>query len=155
MRVNNMNLLSWFLHYNISVTGLGIISISIPDSLLRRVDEIAESLGFTGRSEFFREAVRRMLDQLESMKGEMHRIFVITILSDHSVYPGSDRRILEVIHEYQPVVRAFYHQLLGDGLCINVAILETQWPLLSKILRDLRGIKGVVDVQVSGLALRA
>jgi len=134
---------------------LGVISISVPDSLLRRVDEIYESLGFSGRSEFFREAARRMLEYFESLKGGGYRIFVIAILSDHSVHRASDRRILDVIHEYQPIMKAFYHQLLGDGLCINVAVLEAQWPQLSRILGDLRGIRGVVDVQVIGFTLRS
>lgn len=132
---------------------MAIVSISLPDNLLRKVDEVINSLGFTGRSEFFREAARRMLEQIEQLRGDSHRIFVVTIISDHSVHPASDRRVLEIIHGYQPVVKAFYHQLLGDGICMNIAVLETTWPLLARILRDLRGVKGVVEVQVLGFSL--
>jgi len=129
---------------------MAVVSISLPDSLLRRVYEVAASLGYTGRSEFFREAIRRLLDHLESMWGESYRLFVVTVLSDHRVYPASDRRVLEVIHEYQAAVKAFYHQLLGDGLCPNVAVIETSWPLLSRMLKDLRSVKGVLDIQFVG-----
>jgi metal-responsive CopG/Arc/MetJ family transcriptional regulator len=91
----------------------------------------------------FREAARRMLEYFESLKGGGYGIFVIAILSDRSVHRASDRRILDVIHEYQLIMKAFYHQLLGDGLCINVAVLEAQWPQLSRILGDLRSVRGL------------
>lgn len=131
-----------------------VISISIPDSLARRVDEVLGALGFTSRSELVREAIRRFLDQVESVRSQQYKVYIVSILSDHRVHPASDRRILEVIHSYQAIVRGFYHQLLGDGLCVNVAILETQWPLLSRMLRDIRSVKGVLDVEISGLAIR-
>ncbi len=128
-----------------------IVSVSIPDHLLVKVDEAVSKLGFTGRSELVREAIRRMLESYDVSMKAGRGIFIVTVLSDHSVYKASDKRILEVIHENQQDIKAFYHQILEGTLCLNIAVVESYWETIGVMLRDLRSIRGVVYVNVSSL----
>jgi len=132
---------------------LAIVSVSIPDHLLKKVDEAVSKLGFTGRSELVREAVRRMLEAYDVSMKAGRGIFIITVLSDHSIYKASDRKILEVIHENQQSIKAFYHQILRDTLCLNIVVVESFWAIIGAILRDLRSIRGVLYVNVSAYVL--
>ncbi len=40
---------------------MGVVSISMPDELEERIDTFADEHGYTGRSEFVREAVRNLM----------------------------------------------------------------------------------------------
>ncbi|MDM7275177.1 MAG: CopG family ribbon-helix-helix protein [Thermoprotei archaeon] len=131
------------------------MSISIPDHLLERVDEAVSMLGFTGRSELVREAVRRMLEAYDASLKARRGIFVIVVLSDHKEYKASDRRILEVIHENQQDIKAFYHQILEGTLCLNIAVVEGYWETIGVLLRDLRGIRGVIGVNFLNITLES
>ena len=46
-----------------------VVSISMPDELLERIDEFADEHGYTGRSEVFREAGRNLLELPVVLRG--------------------------------------------------------------------------------------
>ena len=42
-----------------------VVSVSMPEALLERIDEFATEHGYTGRSEVIREASRELLGEFE------------------------------------------------------------------------------------------
>nr|WP_048191679.1 hypothetical protein [Pyrolobus fumarii] len=54
--------------------------------------------------------------------------------------------MLEIIHEHQELVRAFYHQSLGDGLCLNIALIRALPSDLRYMLSEVRRTRGVKRV---------
>ena len=47
-----------------------VVSVSMPDELLDRIDEFADGHGYTGRSEVVREAARNLLGEFEDRRLE-------------------------------------------------------------------------------------
>ena len=43
---------------------MSIVSISMPEALLERIDTFADEHGYSGRSEVFREASRKLLEEI-------------------------------------------------------------------------------------------
>ncbi|MEM0365486.1 MAG: CopG family ribbon-helix-helix protein [Acidilobaceae archaeon] len=125
-----------------------IISISIPDVLVEKIDEAIGILGYTSRSEFIREAIRKRVEEAEVLRSDAKSIFIIMALSDHSKYKASDAKILEIIHSYQPDIKAFYHLIIRDFLCLNIAIIESFSNIAFNLVRELRSVRGVIDIQV-------
>jgi CopG family nickel-responsive transcriptional regulator len=42
---------------------MSVVSVSMPEELVDRIDQFAEDHGYTGRSEVFREAARDLLGE--------------------------------------------------------------------------------------------
>ena len=122
-----------------------VISISVPGSLLEKVDRYISEHGYTSRSEFIREALREYItfQSPELALGDEEVYGVIIALTDHGTAPSVDEKVIEVIHSHQPVVRSFYHQLLKNGHCLNIAVVEAPWGKIVEIMKSLRKIRGV------------
>ncbi len=119
-----------------------IVSIYLPDSLLDKMDEYARRYGFTSRSELIREALRELIEGLPPE--ERGRIYgILIVLTDHSKGRYVDEKVVETIHSYQFMIKSFYHQLLEDNWCLNIAILDAHWTEIQAILRTLRKTRGV------------
>ncbi|MET1127776.1 MAG: ribbon-helix-helix protein, CopG family [Thermoproteota archaeon] len=121
------------------------MSISLPQSLLDRIDEYVRLLGFVGRSELVREAVRRFIESIgveEDPDRQLH--WIIVTITEHSQGYSVDQKVIEVVHAHQTLVKAFYHQLLRDGVCANIAVVEASVKEASSLLRELRRLRGVL-----------
>lgn len=122
-----------------------VISISIPGTLLEKVDKYIAEHGYTSRSEFVREALREYIafqsPELAFSNGRVYGVLIA--LTDHGSAPAVDEKVIETIHSYQPLVRSFYHQLLEEGWCLNIAVVEAPWSKVVEILKSLRRIRGV------------
>ncbi len=58
-----------------------IVSLSFPEQMIKDMDEIQKSLGFTGRSELVRAAIRLMLEhkkEKDSLHGQVTAILAVT-----------------------------------------------------------------------------
>lgn len=120
-----------------------VISVSIPEKLLHTIDEILDEEGYSSRSEFMRSLIREYIE--ERTGGKDVAATLIIALTDHDESLKVDQKVIETIHKYQGIVRAFYHQIIEESLCLNIAIVEPL-PVLSELLRSLRRLRGVKRV---------
>ena len=124
-----------------------VISISIPQSLLRSVDEFIALHGYTGRSEFIRDSIRYFLEMKSpetTLKGKAG--WVLIVLTDHESSTMVDEKVISIIHSYQPAIRSFYHQMLEGSLCLNILVMDALWKEIELMIRMLRKTRGVVKV---------
>ncbi|MCE4626616.1 MAG: CopG family ribbon-helix-helix protein [Desulfurococcales archaeon] len=117
-----------------------VISISIPDKLLQAIDDILEDEGYTSRSEFMRSLIREYLEERAGTREAIASLIIV--LTDHDESLKVDQKVIETIHKYQGIVRAFYHQIIEENLCLNIAIVDAL-PVLSELLKALRRLRGV------------
>ncbi len=121
-----------------------IISVSMPKHLLDLMDSIASALGYTGRSELIRDAVREFISsKAPSTKMREKVPWILIGVTDHASAPSVDERFISVIHTFEPIIRSFYHQIIGDGICLNIAVLDATWSEMQSMLRALRKVRGV------------
>jgi CopG family transcriptional regulator, nickel-responsive regulator len=98
-----------------------IVSLSLPDQMIKEIDQIQESGGFAGRSELLRAAVRLMLEdskEKNSLNGHVNAIIVIT--HDES----NEEPITRLKHEFEQIVRTHIHNKISQRNCIEVFLLE-------------------------------
>jgi CopG family nickel-responsive transcriptional regulator len=120
-----------------------VVSISLPEQLLERIDEAVRRFGYTGRSELIREAVREFLQTLSEGYEDKPVYALIVAVTDMRVSRQADQRVLEAIHEHQELVRAFHHQFLEEGLCLNIALVRATLNDLRYLLAEIRRTRGV------------
>src|SRR6056297_2421207 len=126
-----------------------VVSISMPDELLDRVDEFADEHGYTGRSEVFREAARNLLGEFEDKKLEDRELMgVVTVLFS---YESStvEERMIHLRHEYEGLVASNVHNHVGDHYCMELFILEGDLETISTFVGKIRATQDTLTVDYS------
>lgn len=116
-----------------------IVSISVPDELLSRFDEVSRSKGFRNRSDSVREAMRSAVDEAEWQDSEGENRIVITMVYDEAG-PRGELSVLQ--HRYEEI-QMMLHLHLEKGQCMEVFIARGSNSVLREILAKIRRIRGV------------
>jgi CopG family nickel-responsive transcriptional regulator len=123
-----------------------IISLSIPDNLLKQIDQNIKEKGFASRSEITRQALRLYLTedlQIEDLEGEA--IATITLIYKED---ADRRRLLETQHVYGDLVATFLHTHIHHGFCLEVIILKGEALLIRKFVDRLRQNPEIVQIKI-------
>jgi CopG family nickel-responsive transcriptional regulator len=126
-----------------------VVSISMPDELLDRVDEFADEHGYTGRSEVFREAARNLLGEFEDKKLEDRDLMgVVTVLFSYE-NSAVEERMIHLRHEYEGLVSSNVHNHVGDHYCMELFILEGSLEDISTFVGKIRATQDTLTVDYS------
>jgi len=120
-----------------------IVSLSIPEELLGRFDEVLRSKGFNSRSDAMREAIRSFVDEAEweSLDGE-NQLVITAIYSEHG--PRGELSVLQ--HRYEEI-QMMLHLHLERGQCMELIIARGPNSILREILGKVRKIRGVRSIR--------
>ena len=126
-----------------------VVSVSMPESLLERLDEFAEEHGYTGRSEVVREASRNLLSEFEDKKLEGRDLMgVVTVVFDHET-SSAEERMMRVRHEHEELVVSNVHNHVGDHYCMELFILEGGLDEISTFVGKIRATSDILSVDYS------
>lgn len=128
---------------------MAVVSVSMPDELLERIDAFSEEHGYTGRSEVVREAARNLLGEFEDTKLEDRDLMgVVTILFD---YDSTDveNRLMHLRHDHDEVVTSHIHNHVGEHYCMELFILEGSMADISTFVGKVRATKDTLTVDYS------
>ncbi len=98
-----------------------IVSLSLPQQMVVTIDEIQKSLGFSGRSELVRAALRLMLEdqrQKASLKGRVTAILAVTHDQE------DEEAVTRIKHLFEDVIRTHLHNKLSRSNCVELFLLE-------------------------------
>lgn len=98
-----------------------IISASLNHSILDEMNKAQETLGFSGRSEFIRAAVRMLLAEIKAQNeatGKMNGILITSHNQD------TEHFVTNVKHKYEDIITTQIHNRLENGKCLEVFIIE-------------------------------
>ena len=126
-----------------------VVSVSMPEELLERIDQFSDEHGYTGRSEVVREASRNLLGEFEDKKLEDRELIgVVTVLFD---YESSkvEQRMMNLRHEYENLVASNVHNHVGDHYCMELFILEGELTDISTFVGKIRATKDILSVDYS------
>ncbi|WP_267643142.1 nickel-responsive transcriptional regulator NikR [Haloarchaeobius amylolyticus] len=126
-----------------------VVSVSMPEELLERIDEFAETHGYTGRSEVIREASRNLLGEFEDKKLEDRNLMgVVTVLFDYES-TNVEHRMMSLRHEHEDLVASNVHNHVGDHYCMELFIVEGSLADISTFVGKIRATKNTLSVDYS------
>jgi CopG family nickel-responsive transcriptional regulator len=116
---------------------MAVVSISLPERLLERVDAFIEERGYAGRSELFRTAARDLLnEEIEEVGGE--RSATLTL-----VYPDEvQEEVGHVRHRFGDIVASMMHGHT-EHHCTEMFMLEGPGDRIREFLDAMRGVRQV------------
>ena len=87
-----------------------IVSISLNDEILKQIDALQKSLGFSGRSDAIRAGIRSFVSeekQKEDLSGNVNAILLVVHNDEY------DNQVNEVKHSYEDLITMHLHSKLS------------------------------------------
>ena len=129
-----------------------VVSISMPSSLVDRIDEVVEDHGYTGRSEAIREGARGLLEEFDDEQlADEPLVCVVTAVFDHE--SGAEAELSKVRHAHEELVTTNIHSHAGNG-CVELSVLEGTAEDLGSFVARIRAVDGVATVDSNTLVPR-
>lgn len=125
---------------------MGVVSISMPDSLLDRVDAFVDEHGYSGRSEAVRKGTRTLLEEFQDRNtDEESNVCTVTVTFEYC-QPAVQQRLTGVRHEHDAIVSTTTHTHAGDEFCVELFVLEGTTGAISEFVNAVRAIPDVRSV---------
>ena len=97
-----------------------VVSLSLPDQMLRAMDEIQDSVGFSGRSEQVRAGIRLLLEDTkakDAITGKANAVIVVGHARD------DEEPVTRLKHRFEDIVRTHIHVKVSHEDCIELFVL--------------------------------
>ena len=120
-----------------------IISMSVNESLLEKFDQISNKRGYTTRSEAFRDAIRKIVKEGVWDEEIGGNIAVIMVLYDKN---QPKIKISHLHHQFEEI-QTNIHMHLDDSNCLEIFITKGEGLRLKAIIKRIREIKGIKQVE--------
>ncbi len=98
-----------------------VVSLSLPESMLKDMDELEKSFGFTGRSELVRAAVRSMLNEnreRSGLSGEANGLLVVTHDQEQ------EEPVTQLKHRFEDIIRTHVHSKTSSSICVELFLVH-------------------------------
>ncbi len=126
---------------------MNIISLSLPKTLLDKVDEYIQQQGFANRSEVIRQALRFYMSESRRLEELQGRITVTITL----IYRREARRgqIMDLQHSYSDAVLTFLHTHVEADSCIEIIVAKGDAQVMRSLIQALKSNKQISEVKVT------
>lgn len=98
-----------------------IISISLNNEMIKELDRLQKTLGFTGRSEIVRAGIRTFVQeekQKQDMKGFKNAILMVVHADEY------DSQVAGIKHDYEDLFKTHLHNKIDSDRCVELFLLE-------------------------------
>jgi CopG family nickel-responsive transcriptional regulator len=122
-----------------------VVSLSLPEAMIREMDEIQGSLGFTGRSELVRAAIRLLLQDFKeksSLSGKIGAVLVITHAEEN------EEQVTRIKHKFDGIVRTHIHTKPSKKQCIELFLVEGDASDVNSMTKEFQKDDGIRSVKL-------
>jgi len=133
---------------------MDVVSISMPEALLKRIDQFVNKHGYSGRSEIVREGTRTLIEEFQGQDIE-GQVYLCTVTATFEYcQPTVQQRLTNVRREYDSLVSKSSHTHAGDRCCVELFLLEGTTDAISEFINVVRAVPKVWTVNHSLTPLR-
>ncbi|HWA96463.1 MAG TPA: nickel-responsive transcriptional regulator NikR [Terracidiphilus sp.] len=121
---------------------LSRIGVALDSDLLERFDYFIARLGYTNRSEAFRDLIRDRLVAEQTATPNATVVGTVTLIYDHHAH-GVTEKLTELQHAQHELVVSTSHAHLDHDSCLEVLIVHGKARQVEEFAGRLIGLKGV------------
>lgn len=124
-----------------------VVSVSMTEALLDRIDGFADEHGYAGRSEVMREAARGLLDEFDDDRlADRTLMSTVSALFEYDS-PRVETRMRRLRHEYDDLLSSTTHDCVGEKHgCMESFVLEGDLEEISSFVGKLRAVDEALTV---------
>jgi CopG family nickel-responsive transcriptional regulator len=122
-----------------------IVSLSLPEQMVKAMDEIQASVGFSGRSELVRAAIRLLLEdtkEKDALAGKTNAVVVVGHARD------DEDPVTKLKHSYGDIVRTHVHCKVSQEDCIEVFVLAGEGKQISAMAKGFERERKIKTVRL-------
>lgn len=112
-----------------------VVSISLNEKILEDLNRVQDELGYSGRSETIRAAIRLFVNESkvqESMKGRVQGVLIV--IHDYS----AENKVSELKHDYLDVIYTQLHNRFQEGKCLELFIIDGDSKRVIELINRMR-----------------
>jgi CopG family transcriptional regulator, nickel-responsive regulator len=113
--------------------------------MVRAMDEIQDSVGFSGRSELVRTAIRLLLDDTREKNALVGKTNAVVVVGHASV---DEEPVTRLKHSYGDIVKTHIHTRVSQEDCIEVFILVGEGKQISAMANGFEREKKIKTVKL-------
>jgi CopG family nickel-responsive transcriptional regulator len=132
---------------------MAVVSVTIPNELLRKFDEFMKTRGYYSRSEAFRDAIRSLMAEAELAKMETGNVAATIMITCDYARKDVDLKMTELRHEFDDVVIENVHRHIGEKYCLEIFIAEGNSNRILGLVGRVRGMRGIQQVKAMFMSL--
>ena len=119
-----------FLNKRISMP---IVSISLNDEILKQIDNLQSTMGFSGRSDAIRAGIRSFVSE-EKQKADLSgNVNAILLVVHNDEY---DNQVNGIKHSYEDLITTHLHSKIEGDKCMELFMLKGEANSVSDITKD-------------------
>jgi CopG family transcriptional regulator, nickel-responsive regulator len=122
-----------------------IVSLSLPEQMVRAMDEIQDSVGFSGRSELVRTAIRLLLDDTREKNALVGKTNAVVVVGHAS---ADEEPVTRLKHSYGDIVKTHIHTRVSQEDCIEVFILAGEGKQITAMAKGFEREKKIKSVKL-------
>ena len=126
---------------------LTIISISVPEKLLQKVETSIKDQGFANRSEIIRQALRAFIKEgksLNELEGNITASITIIYKRD-----ASKVQISEIQHSFGHIISTFLHAHIDEEHCLEVIVVNGEAKKIRKLVDAFRTNEQINQLKIA------
>lgn len=123
--------------------GVSRISVSLPEHLLREMDEMVEKRGFESRSQALASMIHQQITEYRCEVGDDIMAGTINLVYEHST-PGLQKQLAELQHLYVNEVISSLHVHLMHSRTMEVILVQGPAAKLKLIADKMESCRGVI-----------
>lgn len=121
---------------------LSRIGVALDSDLLKRFDDFISRLGYTNRSEAFRDLIRDRLVAEQTAGTNATVVGTVTLIYTHHAH-GVTEKLTELQHAHHELIVSTSHAHLDHDSCLEVLIVHGKAGRVEELAGRLIGLKGV------------
>jgi len=110
-----------------------IVSISINDDLLGEMEVLKKELGYTGKSELVRAAIRTLIAEKRERENLVGQVSSILIASHNE---EAEEVVTGLKHRYERCINTHLHSKQESGKCLELFILKGEASDVKRMLNE-------------------
>ncbi len=123
-----------------------VISVSLTNELLDRLDRFVEESGYSSRSEALRLAIRDVLNEYQLTKMQRgETLSTITIISE-SDESSTHLGLIDLRNGFDDLIFGNMHLHIEGGYCIEIFLVKGPSDKILSFVSKSKAIRGVIDV---------
>ena len=125
-----------------------IVSISLTEEILKEIDNLQKTMGFSGRSDAIRASIRSFVSeekQKVELSGDVHAILLVVHNDDY------DNEVTETKHSYEDLITTHLHSKIDGEKCMELFMLNGNAEKVSMVTKQFQINKKMDTIKLVAL----
>ena len=123
-----------------------VISLSLTNDLLERLDDFVESSGYSSRSEALRLAIRDSLNQYSLQRMEKGIVMSTVSIISESHQATTHVGLMNLRNDFDDLIFGNMHLHIEGGYCIEIFLVKGESDDVMDFISKSKAIRGVMEV---------